>query len=239
MLIPVQKNRVYENISAQIREQIKQGVWKEGERIQSELELAKLFQVSRGSIREAIKSLQMAGIVEAHSGSGTFVAQGALQKLQDDKLREMLGNSEYLDDVLQCRFIVESYTTRIASQIAAPNDIAFLRANFDKMMEYEKQGDFEGLNRTGIEFHAYIVRMLGNQVFSALYDSLVQPLLDERSDFFDGDESAELRQRGHIDHSALIDALEQHDEEKAEEIIETHLVRKLRKAENEKNGKTY
>lgn len=43
MLIPVQKNRVYENISAQIREQIKQGVWKEGERIQSELELAKLF----------------------------------------------------------------------------------------------------------------------------------------------------------------------------------------------------
>lgn len=181
----------------------------------------------------------MAGIVEAHSGSGTFVAQGALQKLQDDKLREMLGNSEYLDDVLQCRFIVESYTTRIASQIAAPNDIAFLRANFDKMMEYEKQGDFEGLNRTGIEFHAYIVRMLGNQVLSALYDSLVQPLLDERSDFFDGDESAELRQRGHIDHSALIDALEQHDEEKAEEIIEAHLVRKLRKAENEKNGKTY
>lgn len=233
MIVPVQKNRVYENISAQIREQIKQGVWKEGERIQSELELAKLFQVSRGSIREAIKSLQMAGIVEAHSGSGTFVAQGALQKLQDDRLREMLGNSEYLDDVLQCRFIVESYTTRIASQIATPKDIAFLRANFDEMMECESRGDFEGLNRTGIEFHAYIVGMLGNKVLSALYDSLVQPLLDERSDFFGEDVNAELRQRGHIDHSALIDALERHDEQKAEEIIESHLVRKLRKVRSE------
>ena len=63
MIIPVQKNRVYENVSAQIRSQIEQGAWKEGDRIQSEMELAKLFQVSRGSIREAIKSLQMAGIV--------------------------------------------------------------------------------------------------------------------------------------------------------------------------------
>ena len=90
MIIPVQKNRVYENVSAQIRSQIEQGAWKEGDRIQSEMELAKLFQVSRGSIREAIKSLQMAGIVEAHSGQGTFVAPNALQKIRDGHLADML-----------------------------------------------------------------------------------------------------------------------------------------------------
>ena len=64
MIVPVQKNRVYENVSAQIRDQIEQGAWKEGDRIQSEMKLAELFHVSRGSIREAIKSLQLAGIIE-------------------------------------------------------------------------------------------------------------------------------------------------------------------------------
>lgn len=125
MITPVQKNRVYENVSAQICSQIEQGAWKEGDRIQSEMELAKLFQVSRGSIREAIKSLQMAGIVEAHSGQGTFVAPNALQKIRDGHLADMLSNTEYLDDVLQCRYIIESYTTRVASQVSTPEDIAY------------------------------------------------------------------------------------------------------------------
>ena len=52
MLTPIKKNRVYEGVAQQIKEQIEKGIWKEGERIQSELELAKTFQVSRGSIRE-------------------------------------------------------------------------------------------------------------------------------------------------------------------------------------------
>ena len=84
MLTPIKKNRVYEGVAQQIKEQIEKGIWKEGERIQSELELAKTFQVSRGSIREAIKSLQMAGLLEAHSGQGTFVSANACEKIRDD-----------------------------------------------------------------------------------------------------------------------------------------------------------
>lgn len=63
MITPIQKNKVYEDISTQIKQQIEDGTWKEGERIQGEIELAKEFQVGRSSIREAIKSLQVLGIL--------------------------------------------------------------------------------------------------------------------------------------------------------------------------------
>ena len=232
MITPVQKNRVYENVSAQIRSQIEQGAWKEGDRIQSEMELAKLFQVSRGSIREAIKSLQMAGIVEAHSGQGTFVAPNALQKIRDGHLADMLSNTEYLDDVLQCRYIIESYTTRVASQVSTPEDIAYLRQNFAEMMACEEKKDYHGLDRCGIEFHAYIVGMLKNKVLSAIYNSLTQALMEERSEFSGADKNSELYYEGHIDHKRLIDAFEAHDMQTAEEIIKQHLLRKLRDKDN-------
>ena len=228
MIVPVQKNRVYENVSAQIRDQIEQGAWKEGDRIQSEMKLAELFHVSRGSIREAIKSLQMAGIVEAHSGQGTFVAPNALQKIRDGRLADMLSSTEYLDDVLQCRYVIGSYTTRGACQICTPEDIAHLRENFQQMMVCEGKKDHHGLDHCGIEFHAYIVGMLKNEVLSALYNSLTQPLMEERNEFSSADKNSELYYEGHMDHKRLIDAFEAHDTQKAEEIIKRHLFRKLR-----------
>lgn len=53
MITPIQKNRVFEDVAIQIKEQIEQGVWKEGEKILGEMELARLFQVSRGSIQRS------------------------------------------------------------------------------------------------------------------------------------------------------------------------------------------
>ena len=116
MLQPVPKNRVYENVSLQIREQIENGTWKEGEKIQGELELAKLFQVSRGSIRESIKSLQMLGILDAKSGQGTFVAQNALQKIRDSRLADMLNDADYYDEIIEYRYIIETQAAYIAAK---------------------------------------------------------------------------------------------------------------------------
>ena len=172
--------------------------------------------------------MQLAGIIEAHSGQGTFVAPNALQKIRDGRLADMLSSAEYLDDVLQCRYIIESYTTRVACQICTPEDIAHLRENFQQMMVCEGKKDHHGLDHCGIEFHAYIVGMLKNEVLSALYNSLTQPLMEERNEFSSADKNSELYYEGHMDHKRLIDAFEAHDTQKAEEIIKRHLFRKLR-----------
>lgn len=174
MITPIQKNKVYEDISTQIKKQIEDGTWKEGERIQGEIELAKEFQVGRSSIREAIKSLQVLGILEARTGQGTYIAPNALQRINDNRLMEMMSNEHYYDEILQCRLILESQAAYLAAKQCTEEDIAYLQKNYEEMVEDTLQGRDEESEKKGHEFHAYIVKMLHNDVLMALYNSLVR-----------------------------------------------------------------
>ena len=66
-----------------------------------------MFQVSRGSIREVIKSLQMMGILESKSGQGTFLRKNALQKIRGSRFINMINDEQYRDQVLECRYLIE------------------------------------------------------------------------------------------------------------------------------------
>lgn len=221
MIVPIQKNRAYEDVAAQIRKQIEEGVWKDGDRIQSEIKLAELFQVSRGSVREAIKSLQMTGILEAHSGQGTFVAQNALQKIKDSRLVDMIGNQEYHDEILECRYIIEPQAAFVAARLCTNSDIEYLQKNYEEMLECSENGDIKGLNMRGQQFHAYIVGMMKNGVMSAIYDSISQRLLTERDEF------AQKNTLYHLEHGELIEAFKRHDSVQARKIMERHIGRKI------------
>ena len=227
MLKPVQKSRVYEDVSRQIRDQIESGQWKEGTRIQSETELAKVFQVSRGSIREAIKSLQMAGLLEASSGHGTFVAPNACQKIREGRLAEKLNSAEYYDDILECRLLLESYACGVAAREHTPSDIRFLKENYEKSLQYTREGNIEAMSRCGNEFHSYLVDMVGNEIISDFYKSIMQSLMDEREEYYKGCDHVEVSET-HLEHGELIEALEASDPASAQEIIFRHLGRKRR-----------
>ena len=225
MITPIQKNKVYEDISTQIKQQIEDGTWKEGERIQGEIELAKEFQVGRSSIREAIKSLQVLGILEARTGQGTYIAPNALQRINDNRLMEMMSNEHYYDEILQCRLILESQAAYLAAKQCT--DIAYLQKNYEEMVEDTLQGRDEESEKKGHEFHAYIVKMLHNDVLMALYNSLVQMVLEEREEFEKDSELEEVLSY-HREHGELIQALKDHDAERARKIVEYHLTRKMR-----------
>lgn len=226
MLVPVQKKRVFEDISAQIIKQIEEGNWKEGEQIQGEMELSKLFQVSRGSIREAIKSLQVMGILIAVSGQGTFVAQNALQKIKDSRFVDMIGDEKYRDEVLECRYMIEPQATFVAAKICTEADIAYLQDCYDHMMAYAETDNVKNVNYWGQCFHTYIIEMMQNEILSAIYKSIEQRLLEERKEFMLGNEKQELLMYHH-EHLEIIDAFKQHDAPLARKIMDQHLSRQM------------
>ena len=219
MLVPVQKKRVFEDISAQIINQIEDGNWKEGEQIKGELELSKLFQVSRGSIREAIKSLQIMGILVAVSGQGTFVAENALQKIKDSRFVDM-------NNKLECRYMIEPQAAFVAAKICTEQDIAYLQDCYDTMMAYADADDVKNVNCWGQRFHTYIIEMMKNKVLSAIYKSIEQRLLDERKEFMLGNEKQELLMYHH-EHLEIIDAFRKHDAVLARKIMDQHLGRQM------------
>ncbi len=226
MLVPVQKKRVFEDISAQIQKQIEEGIWKEGDQIQGELELSKLFQVSRGSIREAIKSLQVLGILVAVSGQGTFVAQNALQKIKDNRFVEMINDEKYRDEVLECRYMIEPQAAFVAAQVCTEEDIAYLQSCYDNMMEASEKDDIKNMNYWGQSFHTYIVGMMKNEVLSAIYKSIEQRLLDDRKEFAQGNEKPELLSYHH-EHLEIIEAFKEHNAALARKIVDGHLGRQM------------
>lgn len=226
MLVPVQKKRVFEDISAQIIKQIEGRIWKEGEQIQGELELSRLFQVSRGSIREAIKALQVQGILVAVSGQGTFVAANALQKIKDSRFVEMIGDEKYRDEVLECRYMIEPQAVFVAAKICTEEDIAYLQGCYDQMMAFSEKDDVKNVNLCGQRFHTYIIEMMKNEILSAIYKSIEQRLLDERKEFMLGNEKQELLMYHH-EHLEIIDAFKKHDAVLARKIMDRHLGRQM------------
>src|ERR1700738_741711 len=73
LLEPVKRSRIYEHIVEQIHALIREGRWAPGDQIPPERELAERFRVSRTSVREALRALEMQGIIDSRQGGGTFV----------------------------------------------------------------------------------------------------------------------------------------------------------------------
>ncbi|MBN1497408.1 MAG: FadR family transcriptional regulator [Spirochaetes bacterium] len=72
-LNPLQKTRLHEGIVAQLQEKILSGTYREGDRLPAERDLADSLDVNRSTVREAIKKLEMLGLVEIRHGDGVYV----------------------------------------------------------------------------------------------------------------------------------------------------------------------
>jgi DNA-binding FadR family transcriptional regulator len=74
ILEPVKRSRVYESIVEQIRALVREGSWRPGDQIPPEREMAERFRVSRTSVREALRALEMQGIIESKQGGARLSA---------------------------------------------------------------------------------------------------------------------------------------------------------------------
>ena len=70
----IRQHSLFEEVQKRITEKIREGVWKQGEAIPNELELADLFGVSQGTVRRALHELVSQGVLLRRQGKGTFVA---------------------------------------------------------------------------------------------------------------------------------------------------------------------
>lgn len=72
-LKPVEKIRAYENIVQQILSLLRDGILKHDDQLPAERELAKILKVSRETVREAIRTLELRNVLQSRQGSGTYI----------------------------------------------------------------------------------------------------------------------------------------------------------------------
>ena len=176
-LTAIKKKRIYEDIVAQVRGLLADGQVKAGDQLPSERELSDRFQVSRASVREALRTLESMGLVEIRSGEGTYVA-ASVETLLSPLASAILQQKDVLLEIFEARKIVEPEIAALAAERANPEEVEQLeRILYDQARQIAEGG-------TGVEadtaFHSTLAQAAKNKVFLKLNDAIVDSLYETR-----------------------------------------------------------
>ena len=160
----VEPRRLYRQIAEQIAGLIAAGEFAAGARLPAERELATLLGVSRTSVREAIISLEIAGLVEVRVGTGIFVAGAAhARESGADK-----GPGPF--ELLNARKLIEGEIAALAASQARAVDVATLKETVERMSAHVD--DFAVREEADRQFHLAIARATGNGSLELVVEGL-------------------------------------------------------------------
>ncbi len=217
MIAPISKKKLYEEISNQIIEMIQNGEWKPGEKIPTETCLSCEFSVSRSTVREAIKSLQISKILVSKTGMGTFVSENAKEIIASRELVDLMNDEEYISELVEVRFIIEPHAAYLAAQ--KKNDAGIKRL-YDTIYSMQKCKTKEEMLSAGFLFHNIIAELSGNRILQELYRSMSARLFKMRSlEFL----TNEVYISDVSEHTMIADAIKDGQAEKAYSLMEKHL----------------
>jgi len=164
------------SIAEQILANITSGVFAAGSRLPTEAELAKDFEVSRPSVREALAALQFAGHLESRRGFGTVVVDRAPSTADERPAQRPLQNLREAVDLLETRLLVEPYAIAAA---AADPDRGALRSASRLIDGMRVAVDDPTLRAsTDILVHRALIRVCRNEVLRLTATSLVELCVD-------------------------------------------------------------
>ena len=174
---PVKPKRLYEDIVEQIQQLISGGQLKPGDKLLSERELADRLQVSRVSVREAIRSLEMLGFIEIRHGEGTFVRDTNADDVIRPLAMFLAVERGSLLDMFEVRRIFETATAALAAERATEDEVAHIASCLEKMRERIQAGDSE----KGEEYDAAYHYALAEATHNSLLIKLLRTVHEEWS----------------------------------------------------------
>jgi DNA-binding FadR family transcriptional regulator len=180
MFEPVRTRHTFEEAAEQIAGKVRSGELRQGDKLPPERDLAVLMEISRPTLREAVRILVDAGVVEVRRGpgGGIFVA-GDVVPVELVRERSVL-RLEEIADVLEARRLVEPGVARLAAQRATSEDLVPLERSIEAMREICLRGyeaaDEERFLQLDLQFHLALARAAGNPTVAALMRSLLRQL---------------------------------------------------------------
>jgi GntR family transcriptional repressor for pyruvate dehydrogenase complex len=218
MLKVIKKTRIHEEVVSQIHELIKEGKFKAGDQLPSERELAETFQVSRTSVREALRALETEGLIISRTGTGNFVADLPIESLVAPLAKLLIEEKNALAGIFELRKLIEPQIASLAAERATPRDIERMKRLLEKQREQVQSG------ATGVdadsEFHFAIGQATQNHAIEKLVSGLLQVLSHSREESL---QTPGRRQASIDSHRAIIIAIENHDQEEARAAMAHHI----------------
>ena len=167
---PARTRRTFEVIGDQIREQVRGGTLKPGDKLPPERTLAEQFGTSRNAVREALRALEHAGLITLQKGAhgGAYITDGdpeAVAQSIEDLLH--LGGVK-LTDITDARLLIETAIVEAVVARATGADLNRLEENIDAVEKLTQDGDMDAKTDLNIGFHVLLGECTGNPVLILL-----------------------------------------------------------------------
>lgn len=221
MFSPIKNTKVYEQVIDQIKNMIVDGTLKKGDKLPSERELVQELQVSRTSIREALRALEIIGLVECRQGEGNFIKQSFESSLFEPLSIMFMLQESSMEEVLDLRRIIEVETAALAARQISDEEIQNLSQLISKLKDtYDEEMGVQ----IDKEFHYEIAKASKNYLIlnilitvSSLIDNFIK---DARSKILEEEKnkSALIAQ-----HENIFLGLLHHDPKEAADAMRQHL----------------
>ncbi len=219
MIKPISKNKLFENITSEIINLIKDGKWKAGDKIPGEIELAESFNVSRNILREALKSLELSGILEAKAGRGTFLTVDANTNIKKMEFFNTLKANNEIKELMETRLVIEPELARLAVKNATDEEIKAIE-------KYCVDKDEYTLDK-GVKFHMNIVKLSKNKILYTLLNSIIDEIEAQRFMYIDKYVKSDFLIENLNEHKKIYEALENRDADLVYELLYKHISKEI------------
>jgi GntR family transcriptional repressor for pyruvate dehydrogenase complex len=196
--------KVNEEIARELQNKIRRRELRPGDQLPSERHLAELFGVSRGSVREALRALELSGVILSRQGGGNFVSDAPPAASAQPLSQFLERQREHLLDLSEARQMFEPKLAQLAAERATPADIDALRAAVEEQERGLREGDVDAVFNADRLFHRTIAEAARNQTFIMLHNYLSDLVAGGRREAV---ENATRHTQSAIDHRAIFDAI--------------------------------
>jgi GntR family transcriptional regulator, transcriptional repressor for pyruvate dehydrogenase complex len=213
----IRRDKVYEGVAKQIERLILKKL-KPGDKLPSERELAESLRVSRSSIRDAIRSLELMGMVEPRQGAGTIVKEISSESLVNPLANVIKRKEELIGELLDFRKMLEPQLAARAATRVSPDEITEMEEILNRQ-EHKLQAGETGVGEDS-EFHYAVALASGNSVVLKVLDTLMDLLRGSR------ERSLQAEGRGRYSlagHRRILAAIKKHDSEAAKTAMRRHI----------------
>jgi GntR family transcriptional regulator, transcriptional repressor for pyruvate dehydrogenase complex len=222
---PVSRASLSDGIVEQIIDLIARDILKAGDRLPSEKELCVRFQVGRTTIREALRSLAVMGILDGRVGEGTFVSHSNKKYLEKSLQWGLLMERKDVQDLIETRLMLESQTAFSAAQRATEDDLQEIERAIRGMEQALDQP--EEYLKFDLQFHLAIARATQNSILYNLLSMTRGYLQSWIQESLSKPSIRKMRKRAESsvrEHDKILHALREHRPEEARQAMTEHIL---------------
>lgn len=213
----IRKNRVHEEVAKQIERLILEEL-NPGDKLPAERELAEMLGVSRSSIRDAIRRLELMGLVQPRQGAGTVVQEVSPEALVTPLSNVIANKRQLVGELLDFRKMLEPPLAARAAKHASPGELAEMEEILRRQDKKVRRG--EAAIEEDSEFHYSIAMASGNSVVLKVLDVVMDMLRETRARSL---QTEGRPQKSFAGHRRILGAIKRRDAQGAETAMRQHI----------------